>query len=319
MRTRRLLTRGAWLILIAGLAAVLVAGLPGTRSLASALRTNRHALETAERLLGQPAAGKAPEGLPPECPDYPTGIRYLHQGGLTPGETLQRVQWLSACWPPERAILLTGWRADALWALGRHQEVCEVLAAVGAAPRMLSLAKKSSETGDWGAVALYLGCLPKLAPGDTWISPWIVAQLYFGLAQHLEEDQAIDAAIDAYRAAASWYPTVWAAPYQKEAQLIWQQGDKEQAIRLLVDAVSRATDVAASFHLWRQLGQFWVQQGDRVDALCAYRKAAALVDRLPAGNISEIGRRTLTQEMKALEESESPATCFTNYPALTSP
>ena len=42
-----------------------------------------------------------------------------------------------------RAALLTGWRVDALWALGRHQEVCETLAAVGAAPRMLSLAEKS--------------------------------------------------------------------------------------------------------------------------------------------------------------------------------
>jgi tetratricopeptide (TPR) repeat protein len=310
---------GAGLILIAGLVSLLFAAGAGTRSPASAWSINRHALETARRLLAQPAAGGAPEEMPTACPDYPTGIRSLYQEGLSPAETLQRVEILSACWPSERAALLTGWRADALWVLGRHQEVCESLAAVGAAPRMLSLAERSSRANDWDAVALYLRCLPQLAPGDTWVSPWIVARLYFGLGQHLEEDQAIDAAMEAYRAAALWYPTVWAAPYQREAQLLWQQGDEEQAIGLLADAVSRATDPTALFTLWRQLGQLWAQRDNGVDALCAYRKASALADRLPAGTLSESSRRSLLQDLDTLQQNTDPGVCFAGYPALRTP
>jgi hypothetical protein len=319
MRTRRTPNWWAWLILIAGLAGLLLVGLSGTRSLAGAWTTNRHALDTARRLLAQQDTDKTLPGMPAECPDYPTGIRLLHEAGPTPTETLQRVEWLSACWPPERAVLLIGWRTDALWKLGRHQEVCESLAAGGAAPRMLALAEKSSKDGDWDAVTLYLRCLPKFAGADTWISPWIVAQLYFGLAQNLERRHADETAIDAYAAAASWYPTVWAAPYQKEAQLLWQQGDEEQAILLLADAVSRATDATASFVLWRQLGQFWAQRDNRLDALCAYRKAAAVIDRLPAENLSEGSRRAFLQELDALQEDAVPGACFAGYPTLQSP
>jgi tetratricopeptide (TPR) repeat protein len=184
---------------------------------------------------------------------------------------------------------------------------------------MLALAEKSSTAGDWTAVALYLDCLPRLAPGEAWISPWIVAKLYFGLGQHLEEAQAVDAAIAAFDAAASWYPMVWAAPYQAEAQLLWQQGNQEQAIRLLVDAVSRSTEPTASFQLWRQLGLFWTQSDNGVDALCAYQKAAALLDRLPPGNVSDSGRRALMADLNTLQQSVVPASCFAGYPALNAP
>jgi tetratricopeptide (TPR) repeat protein len=315
----RVLAAFAGLLMIAGLAALFVPARPGAPSLANAWRVNRHALETAKELIEQPGTERAAGVIAAACPDYPTGLRALYQPSLSPVETLQRVEQLAACWPPERAALLTGWRATALWELGRHREICAELAAVGAAPRMLSLAEKSSAADDWTAVAVYLDCLPKLAPGDAWISPWIVAKLYFGLGQHLEEAQAVDAAIDAFDAAAFWYPTVWAAPYQAEAQLLWQQGNQEQAVRLLVDAVSRSTDQTASFQLWRQLGLFWAQIDNGLDALCAYQKAAALVDRLPAGNVSDSGRRALMADLDALRESVIPAACFANYPVLNAP
>jgi len=315
----RVLAAGAGLLLIAGLAAVFVPQPAGAPVLANAWRVNLHALVTAKRLVAQPVTGLVAGAMPSTCPDYPSGLPLLYRPELSPSETLQRVEKLSGCWPPERAALLTGWRAEALWALGRHQEVCETLAAAGAAPRMLALAEKSSQADDWSAVAVYLDCLPKLAPGDTWVSPWIVAKLYFGLGQHLESNQAAGAAIDAYAAAASWYPTVWAAPYQAEAQLLRQLGNLEPAIRLLVDAVSRSTDPTASYQLWRQLGQFWVQHDNRVDALCAYRKAAAFVDRLPAENLSESDRRALMQDLETLQRDTSPAPCFTAYPVLSSP
>jgi tetratricopeptide (TPR) repeat protein len=307
------------LLWIAGIAALFAPAPPGAPSLTSAWRVNRHALETARELIGQTGTETAAGAIAAACPDYPTGLRALYQPSLSPVEVLQRVEKLAACWPPERAALLTGWRATALWELGRHQEVCEELAAAGAAPRMLSLAEKSSAAGDWTAVAVYLDCLPKLAPGDAWVSPWIVAKLYFGLAQHLEEAQAVDDAIDAFDAAAYWYPTVWAAPYVAEAELLWQQRNREQAIRLLADAVSRSTDRTASFQLWRQLGLFWTQSNNGVDALCAYQKAAALLDKLPPGNVNDSGRRALVADLNALQQSVVPASCFADYPELNAP
>jgi tetratricopeptide (TPR) repeat protein len=319
MRIQRVFALGVALLLLAGLAALFVPRPFGVPILANAWRVNRHALEATKRLVAEPTTDVAAEAMPASCPDYPAGLPFLYQSGLSPAEALQRVEQLSACWPRERAALLSGWRADALWALGRHQEVCDSLAAVSAAPRMLALAEKSSKVEDWNAVGVYLNCLPKLVLGDTWISPWIVAKLYFGLGQHLERNQAVGEAIAAYDAAASWYPTVWAAPYQAEAKLLWRQGKQEQAVQLLVDAVSRSTDPTASFQLWRQLGQFWTQLDDRVDALCAYQKAAALADRLPAGNLSESGRRGLMQDLDALQKSTNPGACFASYAALQAP
>jgi tetratricopeptide (TPR) repeat protein len=315
--THRAISLGVALLVLVGLAALLVSLPSGTSVLIDALRVNRHALEATKRLVSAPAAGPEAGAIPATCPDYPTGLQLMHQSGLTPAETLERTDRLAACWPPERAALLAGWRAGALWALGRHQEVCDSLAAVNAAPRMLALAEQSAGAEDWAAVRVYLDCLPRLAGGDAWISPWIVAQLYFGLGQHLERNQALGPAIAAYHAAASWYPTVWATPYQAEAKLLWQQGRNEQAVSLLVDAVSRSTEPSASFQLWRQLGQYWVQRNNNVDALCAYRRAAALVDRLPAGNLSENGRRGLLQEVDVLENAIGEGhQCFDGYPML---
>ncbi len=314
MRGTRFAARAVWPLLIAGLAALLIVDGP---SLARAWSLNRQAVTTAKLLAEEPETGATPEAMPAACPDYPTGLRLLYGGALAPAEVLSRVERLAGCWPPERVALLAGRRAEALWALGRHREACSELAAVSGAPSMLALAERSSRSDDWDAVATYLECLPALASGDTWISPWIVARLYFGLGQHLEKEQDTDGAIAAYNAAGAWHPTVWAAPYQRQAQLLWGRGDHQPAINLLVDALARSTDATAEFHLWRTLGQFWNQRMDQFDALCAYQKAADLMDRLPAGSLTEDSRRALLQELEALQDTAAETRpCFSDYPAL---
>lgn len=303
-----------WPLLLAALAALLLVQGP---LLAGAWSLNRQAVAAAKEIIAEPEVGATPDAMPAACADYPSGLRSLHGESLSPAQILQRTENLAACWPPERAALLTKWRAEALWALGRHREVCRELAAVSAAPTMLSLAERSAKSEDWDAVATYLECLPALASREAWISPWNVARLYFGLGQHLEEKQDTDGAIAAYGAAAAWHPTVWAAPYQRKAQLLWGRGDHQSAINLLVDALARSTDATASFHLWRALGQFWNQQGDRVNALCAYQKAADLMDRLPAGNLTEDSRSALLRELEALRSAAAETRpCFSDYPAL---
>jgi len=252
------------------------------------------------------------------CPDYVTAIGELQSAdyaNLTPEQQLNVHQRYADCLPSARWSLLAMWSAETQWNVGLYNSVCDSLVSIGAADKLLRLAQQSAEAGKWEAVESALVCVHRFNSSAVWVSPYIVSALYFRLGEHYEQVGDSEQALAAYDSAARWYPVVWAAPMIGKARLLWKQGERPDAIQHLVDGVSHSSDVTATFYLWRELGDYWQQQGDNTDAVCAYRKALEIVDQVPSQNAGAGERERLQVQVESLDAAV-PDTCFRQYPQI---
>jgi len=253
-----------------------------------------------------------------QCSGYVTEIGALYSDqyqSLTPQEKLRILSHIRECLPPERQPLLAYWASDAEWVLGRYDAVCDSLVTLMAVDKLLDLAAQAAQAGNWSAVEAGLTCIDRFPTDDLWISPYIVGPIYFRLGQNYEGSDSVEQAIAAYGEAARWYPVVWAEPYIAKANLLWQADAKQEAIRWLVDGVSKSTDVTATFNLWRELGHYWVQQGQLKDAACAFSSALQIIAEVPPQNLAVGTHEHIQQELDRIGALPS-SRCFESYPQL---
>ena len=285
---------------------------------------NYHAVEAVKYLSGVPGskdvAGSAAE-LGNRCLSYPLEVVALRRLDLTAARKLELINAWESCWPASRSSLAVNRRLEILRAENRYDEVCQELAQVHSSGRALIYAQQAIDAGDWPAGAAYLHCLDRIAEPGIWVSPGITSDLYRRLGGHLDEIGAVDEAIAAYDRSASWYPSgIWGSPYVRKAQLLWGQGKQSEALDWLIAGVPRSRDVTGDFYLWQQLGEFMMAQGNAADALCAYRKASAVMDQVPGANLPDSTRQLTQERLKHLadEVGSGKNPCFVTYSGLQS-
>lgn len=304
---------------VAFLCAILLLGVVQVNAIAGKLLTNIRNLMVMDTVVqDKPGNVAVASAASDDCPDYVAAIGELQTADyadLTPEQQLSVLQRYATCLPSERRRFLVKWSAETQWNMGLYELVCDSLAGIGAADKLLGLAQQSMEAGRWEAVESALVCVHRFNSSAAWVSPYIVSSLYFRLGEHYEQAGASEQALSAYDSAAQWYPVVWAAPLIGKARLLWKQGEEPAAIEYLVDGVSHSSDVTATFYLWRELGNYWQQQGSETDASCAYRKALEIVDQVPSQNAGAGERERLQAQLKSLD-TVVPEACFSRYPQI---
>lgn len=280
--------------------------------LISAAQTNLDFVDASRTLLiAEKSSRDRVEGLDLKtpCGNYAHVVAYLTQSGLSAGEKIQAIATLVPCWDSGRQQLLGPVKAESLWELGRHTEACDLLQHLQAGDQTVRLLKKSFDQQDFAAVESYLACLPAFKGKPVWISPYIVAAVYYGLGQYYEEQGNLERAMTDYEQAATLYPVVWAAPYIARAHLLWNQGEHDRAIQTLLTPLPASTDATATYNLWYELGSLWKQEGVLPSALCAYQKAEAISAGVPPANLTQEMRITLRETIDRLHSAGVQPNC----------
>ncbi len=263
-----------------------------------------HALSNLDTAIDQNLADRISATQDQGCQSFPEDMLYLHKLQNDPNLSLQLIAEAERCWPNDRKDFFVLYKADSLWSLGKHSEVCILLTEYQVAPKLAELLKRALDQKDWPTTILYLNCLAAIPPEKKWTTRYVAAAAYYGLGRYYEDGRQVDLALENYDLAAKTYPVVWAQPYIAAAQIRWQRGQQELAIKSLLDALSISTDVTATFNLWLQVGNYWEVQGKSANALCAYSEAQKLFDNVPANNVSEKQRSDIEQHIHVLMSSQ---------------
>lgn len=296
-------------------------GLSRVHAIFSLWKTNVSGVDTLNRLFSGQLADRAVSevALEESCSNYVAAIEVFESPGfqaLTSESKLHLLKRYNDCLEEERRPLLARWMGDPMWSQGRYDEVCDLLVFVNSPDKLLRLGQQAVQEANWSAVESVLNCIPRFDPNVSWVSPFIVSQLYFALGDHFDQIGAINKAIAAFDNSTRWFPVVWSSPYMKKAGLLWDQGDRRGAIDWLVNGVAHSSDVTATYNLWRALGEYWQELGELDSAYCAYLNALGLIEVVPPENVSPVDRTALTEVVRQLS-SEAPAKCFEQYPVLS--
>lgn len=241
-------------------------------AVSEAWSTNIQAKLAVEFQATEPSTPSTCGEIDPETPlTYAQVVACLRLARAEVGsDAVPRLMEYSKASFPDRYYLLIPSYAIWLHNSGLYEESCRLLLSLPAKSNILTLAIDSRDSGNWSALEEYVACLDKsrLLPG--FVSPYEVALLNFGLAQHLEEIGELAGARASYEGAAAWYPTVWADPVLALARLELNETGVEQAIELLLASLQQATLPQSVFLLARQLAFYNEQAGDMAAAYCSY-------------------------------------------------
>ena len=218
---------------------------------------------------------------------------YTH---LDQTENYETLDSFIECWPQERRKLATFWQVTAAHNQDQYGQVCDLLLEVGAAPKLLEIAERAADDENWDSVVIYLDCVQGFNSPGQWVSPYIVAQLYYKLGIHYKQIADFNKALDSFHKAAAAYPVIWHAPYIEGAQLYEQNGQQIDAINWLSAAISNTDDPTALFYLWQELGLLWLGLKEEQKALCSIAEALNIVDEIPEQNITKQARIQLEEQ-----------------------
>ncbi len=173
--------------MVAFFCAILLLGVAQVSAIAGKLQANIRNLIVMDTLVHDKPSNKAVgNATSDDCPDYVTAIGELQTAdyaNLTPEQQLSLLQRYADCLPPERRNFLVKWSAETQWNMGLHELVCDSLARIGAADKLLGLAQQSAEASRWEAVESALVCVHRFNSSAVWVSPYIVSSLYFRLGE----------------------------------------------------------------------------------------------------------------------------------------
>jgi len=221
----------------------------------------------------------------PVCSDY-FGVRtILSDDGIPIEDRLRLAEADLHCLPADRQRLIVLLAAQLYADEGDVRQACSRMQSVGAASQIVLQADKALAAKDYPTLEAYLRCLESAGTGATHAPRWETAWLYEQLGAHFDVTGDSVKAMDAYLKAIALEPQISFRAYLATGRLMATQGQRAEAVQFLVSAAVNpmlANMRGFQFLAWRDIGFLLEEEGRMIEAGCAYAKALAGAQDLPA-------------------------------------